>query len=66
MMFVLSFTGGMVMLVLGFVRLTVNNIAALYKHDGKTKYRKGKDKSIGKHFAITAALFVIAALTQFA
>lgn len=63
--FFLSFTIGMFMLFIGFARLVINNCAALMKQDGKTEYRKRKDKNIHTHFIITAVLFIIAAMTQF-
>lgn len=64
--FFISFVGGMIMLILGLIRLVANNAAAIYKHDGKTAARKRKDKGVAKHFAITGILFLIAALTVFA
>lgn len=63
--FFISFVGGMIMLILGLIRLVANNAAAIYKHDGKTAARKRKDKGVVRHFIITGVLFLIAALTVF-
>ena len=40
--------------------------AAMVKGDGKSASRKRKTRGVWKHWLITAGLFVIAALTQFA
>lgn len=64
--FMLSFYGGMFMLLLGFVRMFLNGLAEVGFKDGNTAYRREKHRRIRRHFLITAIFFVIAALTQFA
>lgn len=64
--FMLSYFGGIAMLVLGFVRMFLNGIGEHINRDGRTEYRRAKHRRIRRHFVITAILFVIAALTQFA
>lgn len=64
--FMISLYGGMLMLFLGFIRAAINGVAEMYCHDSKSASRKRKNRSIRKHFAITAVLFAIAFMTQFA
>lgn len=64
--FMISFFGGIVMLFLGFVRMFLNGIGEVHKRDAGSAHRKAKNRGVRKHFLITAALFIIAALTQFA
>lgn len=64
--FFISFAGGCIMFVLGLFRIVFNSGAAMVKGDGKSASRKRKTRGVWKHWLITAGLFVIAALTQFA
>lgn len=64
--FMLSFLGGVFMLLLGFVRMFLNGLGEVRFRDGNSAYRRAKHRGIRKHFLTTAILFVIAALTQFA
>lgn len=64
--FLFSVLAGLVTFVIGLARLTLTNVMALYKHDGKTAYRRKKDKSVAKTFALAAAFIALAAATQFA
>lgn len=64
MIFFLTLMGGIVMFVLGLIRFTFNNIAAVMLKDGRTAYRHKKDFSIAKMFAF--AVFLLYLATRFA
>jgi len=60
LLFIISIYGFIFLFITGIIRMILDGMGALIKHDSGTPYRNAKDRALWNHFKIAFILFALA------